>query len=422
MSSFQAAPSCTPCKPGRRPDWPVIRERRNRRGTSWRVDAGRFNGPHRYVKQFKSQVEAEQHAEKLRAQRAAAKVTESRERKPVAVDLTALTDEQRADALAAFRVLKGTSGTLKAAATFWKAHAAPADARTVAQVFAELVQAMKTANRRPRSVQEMVGRLGGFVDEYGKTAIATLTTPDLEAWINNRCQKLSARTRTHFRRVLHRLFSHAAKRGYREANPVAAIEKPSPEQTVPEIVKPGQVRRLLEKAAEIRPEIVPYLAIGFFSGLRSTEIDGLDWKQINFQKQLIYVDPATAKKRRSRYVKLEPNLAAWLTAHRQGDGRVFYSRRALRFVQEQRKVTIPYNGARHSYGSHHLAAYEDAGKTAAMLGHTNDTSVLFSHYRALVKPSEARAYWEIKPVRVAFRQARQTRESRRQTKYVSKHI
>ena len=397
MNTPQVAPSSTARKPGRRPDWPVIRERRNRRGTSWRVDAGRFNGPHRYVKQFKTLIEAEQHADELRAQRAEAKETASFERKHRAVNLTALTDEQRADALAAFRVLEGTSGTLKAAATFWKAHAAPADARTVAQVYAELVQAMKAANRRPRSVQEIESRLGGFVDEYGKTPIATPTTPDLEAWINNRCKKLSARTRTHFRRVLHRLFSYAVKRGYREANPVAAIEKPNTEQTAPEILKPGQVRRLLEKAAEIRPEIVPYLAIGFFSGLRSTEIDGLDWKHIDFQKRLIYVDPATAKKRRSRYVKLQPNLAAWLTPYRQEDGRIFYSRRALRIVQEKSKVDIPHNGARHSYGSYHLQAFEDAGKTAAMLGHTDDTAVLFNHYRALVKPSEAREYWKIKP-------------------------
>jgi integrase len=394
----QVAPTTKPTpRRGRRPAWPVIRERRNRRGASWRVDAGKMDGGKRHVRQFPTLTEAEAYAEELRAQRAEARETESFERKHRAVKLTHLTDEQRADALAAFRVLDGTSGTLKAAALFWKAHAAPADARTVAQVYGELMEAMKAANRRPRSIQEIAGRLGGFVDQHGKTPVATLTTPDLEAWINQRCKKLSPRTRTHFRRVLHRLFSFAVKRGYREANPVAAIEKPHADETLPEVLTPEQVRRLLNTAAAKWPALIPYLAIGFFAGLRSTEIAGLRWQNIDFQRRQILVSAATAKKRRTRYVKIEPALSAWLADHRETEGPIFYSRRYMRRVEEQSGVKVPHNGARHSFGSYHLAAFEDAGRTAAQMGHTDDHAMLFNHYRALVKPSEAREYWKIKP-------------------------
>ena len=35
------------------------------------------------------------------------------------------------------------------------------------------------------------------------------------------------------------------------------------------------------------------------------------------------------------------------------------------------------------------------------LGHTGDTTVLFGHYRALVKPADAEAYWKILPKTVA---------------------
>lgn len=406
----QVAPLATKPKPGRPPAWPVIRRRKNRAGVSWRVDAGRFNGPARLVRQFKTREEADAYADDLRAQREEAKETASFERKHRAVKLTHLTDEQRADALAAFRVLEGTRGTLKHAAEFWRAHAAPADARTVKQVHAELIEAATLANRRPRTVYELKNRLAPFVEEFGKIPVASITTPDADAWLTAHTRKLTPRTRGAYRRVLHRLFSFAVKRQYREGNPVAAIDAPHAGETQPEILTPAQVRKLLdtaampglhkdesEQAATIRRALVPWLAIGFFAGLRTAELDGLDWRSIDLKQRTIRVDAATAKKRRTRYVKIEPNLLSWLAPYQQGEGRVFYSRRALRTVQELAKVSIPHNGARHSFGSYHLAAFEDAGRTAAQMGHAGDTATLFNHYRALVRPADARAYWKVRP-------------------------
>jgi integrase len=364
---------------------------------SWRVDAGKVDGGKRYVRQFQTRAEAEQHAEELRAQRAEARETESFERKHRAVKLTHLSDEQRADALAAFRVLDGTGGTLKAAALFWKEHAAPADARTVNDLHKELIEATERANRRPRTVYELRNKLAGFTEQHGRQPAAQITTPDVEQWLNSHTRRMKPRSRAAYRQALHRLFAYAVKRGYRTANPVAAIEKPHADETTPEVLTPEQVRRLLNTAAAKWPAMVPYLAIGFFAGLRSTEIDGLRWQSIDFQRRQILVSAATAKKRRTRYVKMEPALSAWLADHRETEGPIFYSRRYMRRVEEQGGVKVPHNGARHSFGSYHLAAFEDAGRTAAQMGHTDDHAMLFNHYRALVKPSEAREYWKIKP-------------------------
>lgn len=390
----------TKTKRGRKPTWPRIRTITEKSGrTSYRVDAGQFGGKKRLVRQFPTLAEAEQYAEELRGQRSTQQQADRFERANRAVTLANLTDTQRADVLAAFRALDGTRGTLAGAVDFWKKHAAPANARTVDQVHAELLEAARLANRRPRTLYELENKPAGFVQDNAGTPAARLTTADVEAWLAEKTAGLTARSRGAYRQALHRLFAFAVKRGYREGNPVAAIDKPNAEDTTPEILKPAQVRRLLDTAQEIRPELVPYLVIGFFSGLRSAEIAGLDWSQIDFSKRLIFVNPATAKKRRARYVKLEPNLAAWLTPYRQGGGRIFYSRRAIRAVQEKGGVMIPHNGARHSFGSYHLAAFEDAGRTAAQLGHSGDPSVLFNHYRAPVKPSEARAFWNIRPAK-----------------------
>ena len=50
---------------------------------------------------------------------------------------------------------------------------------------------------------------------------------------------------------------------------------------------------------------------------------------------------------------------------------------------------------RHTFASHHLAAFQDAGKTAFQLGHKGDPAMLFSHYRNIVTPVEGKKFFKI---------------------------
>jgi site-specific recombinase XerD len=385
-------------KRGRPAAWPKIRVITERSGnTSFRVDAGKFGGKVRLVKQFKTLDEANAYGEELRSQRAVQREAERFERSTRAVSLANLTDSQRADVLASFRAIEGSKTTLLNAVQFYLKHAAPSQSKTVAEVHAEVIASMKSANRRPRSIDEVQTRISGFIEEHGMRQVASITTYDLEKWIDERCRGLTARTRQHTRRVLHRLFAHAVKRNYRESNPVAAIDKPAAEDTRPEIFKPNEAKKLLQTASIIMPKIVPHLALGLFAGLRFSELKGLTWAHIDLGRKEIHVDSIVAKKRRSRYVKIERCLAAWLAPHKQIKGPVFYSRNAVEAVRKKAKLRWPHNVLRHSFGSYHLAAFEDAPRTAAQLGHAGDTSQLFNHYRALVRRNDAQSYWRIKP-------------------------
>lgn len=385
-------------KKGRPPAWPKLRTITERSGRiSYRVDAGQFGGNKRLVRQFPTLEQANDYAEELRGLRATQQEAERFERQHRAVSLANLSDTHRADVLAAYRALEGTGGTLLRAVDFWKKHAAPASAKTVAEVHVELLAAMRAANRRPRSMNEVRTRITGFITTHGARPIASVTIFDLETWINERCDGLTARTRQHTRRVLHRLFAFAVRRGYRDNNPVAAIDKPTAEDTRPEIFTPAQVRRLMAAATERAPKMVPYFALGFFAGLRSSEIEATDWRSIDLARREIHVDSAVAKKRRARYVKIESNLAEWLAPHKQAAGPIYHNRDAFELVRVKAEVNWPHNVMRHSFGSYHLAAFEDAPRTAAQLGHANDTAQLFAHYRSLVRGDDARDYWMISP-------------------------
>jgi hypothetical protein len=50
---------------------------------------------------------------------------------------------------------------------------------------------------------------------------------------------------------------------------------------------------------------------------------------------------------------------------------------------------------RHSFGSYYYAKTKDADLTSAEMG--NSPNVVFSSYRAVVKPSAADEYWNILP-------------------------
>src|SRR6266576_292598 len=54
------------------------------------------------------------------------------------------------------------------------------------------------------------------------------------------------------------------------------------------------------------------------------------------------------------------------------------------------------NGLRHSFASYRLAATNDAATVAAELGHST-SQMLYSTYREVVLPEEAKRYWEIIP-------------------------
>jgi site-specific recombinase XerD len=80
------------------------------------------------------------------------------------------------------------------------------------------------------------------------------------------------------------------------------IDPPKVAYTVPEILEPAQLKKLLETAEEELPELIPYLAMVGFAGVRRSELvreyaedQALEWEDVDWQKQLITVRHEVAK-------------------------------------------------------------------------------------------------------------------------------
>lgn len=376
-------------------EWPTIRKR----GQSWLVDCGKVFGARRR-KTFSQLSEAEQYAADMRAERAQLRMVRSHERRNHAVTLANLTDTQRAEIIQAYEVLGVNRGLLDAA-RFYVQHSTPdVGELSLENVFDAYIKSKRNANRRPRTIRDAESKLRSFVYDNRERPVRSVTTKDIDSWIDERGYE--GATRDAYRRAFLGLFNFAIKRRFVDQNPAAAIERTSGDQTMPRIHSVAEVKKLLHTAEGVHPAMIPYLAIGYFAGLRpENELARLDWRDVDLAERLIRVDPATAKKRRQRYVDISENLVLWLSPYMQAEGQIFYSRRYLRTIREKAGITWFKDVMRHSFASYHMAAHNNAAQTATQLGHAGAVDVLFNHYRNLVKPKAAKEYWKIKPAQEA---------------------
>lgn len=313
----------------------------------------------------------------------------------------ALSDKQRLEAVEAFKELG--SVPLSAAVTFYLRHHRPVGGtRTVQQLYDAYLDAKTKSGRRPDTLADIRNRVGKLAVAFGTRPVHTLTTAELTGWLDK--QRYQGINRANYRRAFSGFFAYAIKQGLLEFNPASGIEKVQMDETLPEIFSVAEAERVLNATTAVYPRLLPATALGFFAGLRTAELEKLEWGAIDFEGKLLTVGPAIAKKRRQRHVTLSDNLLAWLAPYRKATGRVspppaVVIRWRPRIMKKAKLASWPRNGLRHSFASYHLAKHQNISETAALLGHTGP-DVLYNHYRNLVKPADAAAYWSLVPKRM----------------------
>jgi len=152
-----------------------------------------------------------------------------------------------------------------------------------------------------------------------------------------------------------------------------AIEKAKVVGDTPGIFTPDEMRQLLSAAHEHVPDVLGFLAIGAFAGLRMAEIERLMWSDIELDGGFVHVGAKKAKSARRRLVKIEPNLRQWLNLAARTRESVALLNLRVRLQEARKSAQLkhwPFNG------------FKDAARLALEMGHT-DTSMIFGHYREL---------------------------------------
>ena len=300
----------------------------------------------------------------------------------------------------AMEALKPFDKTITDAVKHYVAHLKASEKScSAAQLVDELIAAKRKDGASQRHVDDL-RRLNIFAERFNGQPVATITSAEIDDWL--RSLNVSPVTRNHYRRLIVLAYNFAVQRGYATGNAAENTAKAREPKTKPGILTVEQATALLVNA---QPEILPYIAIGLFAGLRRAEIERLDWSEIDFESGQIEVTAEKSKsKLANRFITMQPNLREWLMPVAKLKGNVTPQQNFRELFDQVRNsagiTQWPDNALRHSFASYHVAHFKDAKALALEMGHT-DSGMLFNHYRALVKPKEAERYWHVKPAPVS---------------------
>jgi integrase len=316
---------------------------------------------------------------------------------------TSFNERQRAEYLECAESLKPFNATIRDAVNFYLPHLrATKRTCTAVELVDELLKVKEADGASDRYLSDLRSRLTQFSESFNGKPVAEITSSQVDEWLRSLSDKetgkrLSPVTRNNFRRVLIVAFNFAREHGYSAGNPAEKSARAKVIESAIGILTVEETARLFESAA---PELIPYIAIGAFAGLRRAELERLDWREVDLQGGLIEVTAKNAKSARRRFVRIQPNLAKWLQPYAQLSGNITSSKYRELLDAARRAAGIeqwPHNALRHSFASYHLARFNDAAALALELGHTN-SNLVFQHYRQLVKPKQAERYWNIAPL------------------------
>lgn len=169
-------------------------------------------------------------------------------------------------------------------------------------------------------------------------------------------------------------------------------------ESVPCYLKLDQVVEFLEITKNHDPELLTPVALNLFCGIRPSEVARMTQANISFADREIELEGKQTKTRRRRFVDISDNCFEWLKLGGKMPLPNFNNRWHALIVVAKAKMGFekwPHDCLRHSYCSYYLAAHENAAKTALQAGHTE--SILFRHYRKLVKKEQAEKFWAVYP-------------------------
>ena len=262
----------------------------------------------------------------------------------------------------------------------------------------------------------------------GRQRVSAITTDDIADLITALEDKgLCGRTVTNVLVPVSRIFDHAVRRGLTPSNPVKGLERGERPKVIREemrVLDRHEIDALLQAApAKYRT----LLATALFTGLRASELLGLQWWHIDFAHGVIKVRdqvyrtgerlPLKTDKAR-RDVILQPALAALLQAHRDtsphpADGDYVFCRpdgrpmhpdtvrvaglnKAIKTagLNPPGKPRLRWHDLRHSYASLLIAQGVDVAYVSRQMGHANVTTTLNTYTHLFDHARNAKAVSE----------------------------
>jgi site-specific recombinase XerD len=317
------------------------------------------------------------------------------------------------DAVEALKFLGGKASLSEAAREYAKRNMHEVPSKLLPVAVEEMLKIKKTDGTSDAYQKVLKVYLNQLKKKF-QCQLKTVTTGQLSEYFQE--LDVSPRSKNNARATVGAFFKFCKERGWlpRDHEGVSLVQKFKEKTSDIAIYSPWEVTQFLRFA---RTELVPFVAIGAFAGLRTAEIERLDWTEVHMKDRFIEIKASKAKTASRRIVPISNNLAKWLKDHVQEHGRVVpfenmakqigwlvedanaglkkAAEEAGKDPEKARTVKWKKNALRHSYISYRVAEIEDVAKVALEAG--NSPQMIFQHYRELVRPKEAKTWFAINP-------------------------
>jgi integrase len=268
------------------------------------------------------------------------------------------------------------------------------------KILSELLLDLEDHQRSERHRAGLKRDLSRFVAEFPRLEGAT--EEEIAAYL--RKGRGGPRRRDNVRDSIVQLFRFARRRGYLPEDRRSEAEKIGK-------IKPGHdvltwnVQEAALLLENISPRWLPWLVLGLFAGLRTSEILRLDWSAVKFDQRVIAISSRVARKIRiSRLVPILGNLPEWIFPFREQSGPIYAGNfkmnennkgAEMNRLRLLLNLTRRDNANRHSFGTYRLAVVKSCDQVALEMG--NSPRKVREDYNDPKPESEGIAYFNLRP-------------------------
>ena len=369
----------------------TIRPRYNSKGeaTSWILDYGIVEGERK----------RERYADEGDARRAL-QAAENAERNLGLMGLQA-TPQDMADFMALKARLPPGTSMMKVGEFYMEKGLAVTRPVSLPELVRSFIWSRKDLNRGKRTIETYNSVLGSLALCFPLKQADQVTREDIKAW--KRSQGWAGGTQNKAVGHARSLFKWAIQEHHAAENPCDGIEEVSVDIEEIEDLTLKECEQLLQLGLRV-PRYMFYICLGLFRGMRRSEMEKLNFDDVDFEEQTAIAAAKKVKTRQRRVIEIPSIAMAWIraagwTGNMMETGCVAPANNKEQWPRFWRAAGLkawPHNGLRHTFASMHYAMYGDESLLRSILGQKSE-DVLHTNYRALKTKREAEQFWALLP-------------------------
>jgi integrase len=293
----------------------------------------------------------------------------------------------------------GSTPLHEAVAFYLRFHNVDAPKKSLGAIIDEYIEDRNRRDLSTRYYESIRYETGVWKKWAGARTLQSLTPDEINSFFDE-CRYGSV-TKRNLLRTLKAIEIFAAKKRYVPKDFDAASDRvsvPAIRKKTCSVFTPDELMRLF---IVLNKSELAYVATMAFAGARRAELERFAPQKIDLTENLARIDAEIAKKGSARVLELPQNLKEWLVlSDLPAAGSLITTKKVANISSDKDRLASvglewKQNILRHSFCSYHLALHRNADLTSELAG--NSPHMLKAHYKSLVTPAAASAWFNITP-------------------------